>query len=1045
MPRRQYESYKKEINELRQRIIQNPRMSKDEQVDAIAKLLTWQAIEKASLQDVSTDRKVKAFWQSNYEKIKAISTEFYDTLGKDKIKSALRKGDNDRTLNTEFRRFIGRRDRFPSGLHDSFNVFADYRVEQLIIKIKNGKYKSLDEKRHVMAEILAVRENVNAGRSRTFYKNNNLLNLITEDVSQKADVIDQELKKVPIDILEEQYRRIQEKHTYGGAMQEVFEPYRKPAVARELSQAIEFIRYSDDGVTPQLGAKVIWLLKNQNMTDEEFSEAKASGNMIDEVEQLQHSIAYNRWIDSMSRKEFRNTVLDIDPMNPESGRKLLASYDHAVEMEERRDPWASNLYDRLNNDGEAMGKFRAAIGQLAGKEFAEKLKLVPCAHNFIEQVNEINEALSDMENKYNFIKQAELLRDSFFYFNDFYIRHDSKILDEFPGLKDIYGEMSIPKERNADYFSHTQMGAVDHLNIALGTTEYVLGFLYKLAFYEQVRGVDDWSKVVIDEEKLDKRRGEFQDELVELEVKLEDHISVEKMYSLIMSNDSEKEMLDLYQKIVDEHRAKKEKKNAQTVEDYIEEITGFPKLKEMKKSGSADEDDVRAVQTDVLLTRKVWKEYTEHPENFKTVEDVKKCWEKYRGAYNYVNINTFNKQGDGPENYRLLLMDETGQKLEEEFKKAIPSSFSEFRYMKDIDASLQPTARERIEGLQAGLRNRKDWNSPNFEYDFFLMSDIMAQIIAAREVLQVRPGIPGGDDRMNARMNDQIYDKTEEIYRNISDLSKDEIKKLNRLAIEGHGGELQESYRKLMMKKASEKDVLPEQTPESQRPSARQRIRSMQNKLKSAETRQEKLHCIAEIIAARQYTGAVRGDIFGGDDRLNNKLDPKKLSVLSKDVEDYLSFMPDDVINRLIRKAGRGHGGAMTEEYMAQNTYKNQAEWMQAAFAGEKKPDIAKALYISLKVAVGKNTDMTINVKDIRNKSEALHKNPAFERFSSDPEIPDLFINGNVRALKMKWGEAVNQVEKVMKNQNGQNQVQNHVQNQVNNQVQNRVSTGPGH
>ena len=160
MPRRQYESYKKEINELRQRIIQNPRMSKDEQVDAIAKLLTWQAIEKASLQDVSTDRKVKAFWQSNYEKIKAISTEFYDTLGKDKIKSALRKGDNDRTLNTEFRRFIGRRDRFPSGLHDSFNVFADYRVEQLIIKIKNGKYKSLDEKRHVMAEILAVRENV---------------------------------------------------------------------------------------------------------------------------------------------------------------------------------------------------------------------------------------------------------------------------------------------------------------------------------------------------------------------------------------------------------------------------------------------------------------------------------------------------------------------------------------------------------------------------------------------------------------------------------------------------------------------------------------------------------------------------------------------------------------------------------------------------------------------------------------------------------------------------------------------------------------------
>ena len=93
MTRRQLDSYKNQINDLRQRLRQNQEMTKDAQIDAIAALLTWQVMENASFQDLCTDRKVKACWQRNYEKNKAIAAEFYNALGQNKIQSILRNND----------------------------------------------------------------------------------------------------------------------------------------------------------------------------------------------------------------------------------------------------------------------------------------------------------------------------------------------------------------------------------------------------------------------------------------------------------------------------------------------------------------------------------------------------------------------------------------------------------------------------------------------------------------------------------------------------------------------------------------------------------------------------------------------------------------------------------------------------------------------------------------------------------------------------------------------------------------------------------------
>jgi hypothetical protein len=53
-----------------------------------------------------------------------------------------------------------------------------------------------------------------------------------------------------------------------------------------------------------------------------------------------------------------------------------------------------------------------------------------------------------------------------------------------------------------------------------------------------------------------------------------------------------------------------------------------------------------------------------------------------------------------------------------------------------------------------------------------------------------------------------------------------------------------------------------------------------QLKLKHSESVVEKRRCLAQIIAARQMTGAKRGSFLGGaDERLNNKLN-HELSML---------------------------------------------------------------------------------------------------------------------------------------------------------------------
>ncbi|SNU08296.1 hypothetical protein SAMN06297422_11742 [Lachnospiraceae bacterium] len=1044
MPRRQLDSYKNQINDLRQRLRQNQEMTKDAQIDAIAALLTWQVMENASFQDLCTDRKVKACWQRNYEKNKAIAAEFYNALGQNKIQSILRNNDNDKTLVKNFKIYIADRDRFPENLESPYKIKASYRIQQLKENMKKGKYQSPDERRHALAEILAVREAVKAGRGSAFSMHWTLsARYVPGDVSKEADRIDEELKKVPSEILEEHYRRMQG-ITFGGAMQEALEPYRKPAVVREMLQVQETLKDLQAENAHKAGAKLIWLLKHQNMTDEEFSEAKA-GDMIDEVENIQNSLVYNRFVQSMSEKEFMNILKNVDPKHPEKGQELLEAYDRAEQMEAQRDPWAINLYNRLMSDPQALANFQKTINELSNPDFLKALNVTLGDKNVLyNRLDDFKEALFNIdEDKNNFIKQAELFRERFCFCHNTYFSTDNKkhIYDDFPKFKEFYDEMNFPEQGTAENMLLHQMGGVEPLNEAVGDAGYANAFFGRIAFYEQVRGSADWKKVQIDKNQLKKRMDELNASFGERDMSIANLLSSEKLYSLVRTPGNEKELLNIYNKAIADRNAELERMNTQTVEDRIEEIAEFSKRRNLFNAGAIDRDDIEDAQVEVLLSRKVCKEYTEHPENFKTVDDVNKCWEKYYSSYNKVVDHSYQNRGDDAKNFRLL-QDESGQTLEDAIKKSIPGCRTDIELMKNIDASLQPTAREHIEAITKSIRSNLN------PVDITLFSwknktaNFLSSIIAAREVLQVRPGIPGGDDRMNVKMNDRIYDKAHKIKtRLLNDLKDDELFKLYQAAAEGHGGKLQESYRKLMEQKASEMDAIPEQTPENQLPSAKLRIESMQKKLKTAKNMQEKLHCVAEIIAARQLTEAVRGDIFGGDDRLNDTLDPKKLSKISKDVEDYLSYMPEEVLNRLIRKAGRGHGGAMTEEYMAQNTYQNQSKWMRAAYENAapdaKKPDIAKALFISLKAVKLKNNDVTINGEGIRNRVDNLYKNPAYERFSTDPEIPNLFVRRDMNALQMKWNDAERQVKNENIIQARQNMVQNPVQNPGQNQVSN--------
>ncbi|SNU09290.1 hypothetical protein SAMN06297422_12466 [Lachnospiraceae bacterium] len=531
MPKTTLDNYKSQVNAIRQSIRQNDGVTKEAQIEAIAILLTNQAFDTASLQETCTARKIKETWEKNYAVYKTLAEEFFEAKGQRKIKSILQKNDNDKTLVMEVTNFVAERDRIPEGLCELLRPKAITRIRSLKNRIKSGDFDTDEKKRRVLAEILAAREAVKAGRSGIFSYNDELDSKIPADVSSKADIIENELKKVPEDVFNQQYRNMSNS-TFGGAMQEVFAPYRKTSVVRELEEMSGSDDYISSEKIKDNAPRFIWLLRNQDMSDDEYNTKKSQGQIAEEIEQIKMSQAYYQFVESMPSKDFVNMFNKIGPYKTEANKKVLDAYGKVEEDLKNADPWASELYDSLMSEGGKLGDLHTFIGMLCSPEMimpkmlnddqgsAENLNLREAIHkksnyyySFFESIKDLNEALFDMDDRNNFIKCANILKEKYASVADNF-KDDDSIFQRFPELEKLKNILDMPEKKTAEYFALLQRGTLEKDATNVSYNEIVTIIFNQAALYELTKDAPDWKNVLIDDETLSEKMHEIHAKLI---------------------------------------------------------------------------------------------------------------------------------------------------------------------------------------------------------------------------------------------------------------------------------------------------------------------------------------------------------------------------------------------------------------------------------------------------------------------------------------------------------------------------------------------------
>ena len=1045
MPKRFLNPYIEKVNAVRQKLRRNEPMTAEEQVEAAAVLLTGGVMEQIPLQDISTERKARETWENTLAVNRKYAENFAATMSPQEMDQLLRKNDGEASLRLSFQKHVASYNRFPDDLHESLRPSAYRRVVELKERMRRGDFNTFQERRRAMAEVLAARESVNAGRGSALFVNDNLINgTIPSDVSKRADLVEKELENVPEETLNRMYREFQG-HTYGGAMQDELEPLRKTAIEREINTLLGRSSFTGAATVRENAAEMIWLLQHQNISDEEFRTVRENGTMRQEIADIKNSMAYDRFVNSMSELELSNMFDDMRAGTQESRNAVLNAYALSSQEAQNQDPWAENLYNKLRTDPQQFAKMSDLMGQICSKEMTDsfnaqngQLSLIP------EVARKLNSSLLKLENKKQFIRCARDFRERLTYIRTTF-KSDSweQFNNEHPAFRELGEIMEYPERRTGADVDLAQKACVGFDSMG-NEVERIL--LERVALYEQLKDKPDWKTAEVDLIKLRERADELTEELSSADGggSVVDVLSLEKILNTITAPDCGKEAVELYSSVIAKNIARMEKEKNQTVEDRIVELAGFPKRKELFSKGSFYADDVSDAQGEVLVNRKVLKEYHDHPEKFQTVKDVDDAVRKYKIAYG--DIITFAQRKIGESNTRILRADEDGTELENAFRSALIGC-SEYKKMKDLDETLQPTARQQIEALQRRIR-KNDFDRKN-KSDLMIGYEkkrMVAQILGAREALGVRSGVRGGDPKLDRKMNASVYEKAGKYQDDIEKrFTEEEFDELYTLAAKGHGGELQKRYQEILINKAASLDVIPKDHPKSELPSAKLRIEAMQKKLAASRDPVEKRRCLAQIIAARQCAEAKRGDYFGGDDKLLNKVDPRKLSRSLSDVEGYLSRMPEEKVNQLIREAGSGHGGSMMESYQEVNTYRNQYNAIKKQFADKnpnvEKPDLANAYVIGIKYAAKPyDRDKTINEAGVRKAAADMRNTPGFKAFSEDPEVVRLFAEGDMKRLVMKWAEAREKGDPAAENPQ-ENPV---IEKQEEKEQNNIVNEGPG-
>lgn len=313
-----------------------------------------------------------------------------------------------------------------------------------------------------------------------------------------------------------------------------------------------------------------------------------------------------------------------------------------------------------------------------------------------------------------------------------------------------------------------------------------------------------------------------------------------------------------------------------------------------------------------------------------------------------------------------------------------------------VEPKWNPTARQQIEALQErfkkGTLNGKEQKLK-----------AISQILAARDVLEVRPGVKGGDERLDYRLTPEVFQTAVTKYEApLRELSEQQIDALSRQAQIGHGGALTEAYGKLPQRERQRKEAPAKELG----PTAKFYIESMKQQYRMAQSGSERRRCAAGIIAARELVDAKRGSVFGGDKALEQQISPKKLAERRADVEEYLRNLTEEDQTKILSQANTGHGGAMLESYRKANTYAaSVANLRLQCKYGETRLDMSKIMALSKlnSMEPRKSVDEAL----ISKLAGQIRREPGYEAFSQDPKTQKLLREGSFEEINYNFTRQV--------------------------------------
>ena len=317
------------------------------------------------------------------------------------------------------------------------------------------------------------------------------------------------------------------------------------------------------------------------------------------------------------------------------------------------------------------------------------------------------------------------------------------------------------------------------------------------------------------------------------------------------------------------------------------------KNREALKNGRADEvtdfrTEFRADFNIVMLRSMAAARIKEGVLSYMDLADSYFDWEKLINA----GMGDFMEKHSQEDVKRLLAADDRG----EAFTKAFRQHLVEVDKLPEtVDSYFLPTAKERIEFLQAQMRQKGANSADKLRF--------AAGIIAAREAVNAKRGSVGKmDSRLNEHIGPGMAERARTWEKRLGQLTPEQQEKIFALAVKGHGGAMKEQVYDLL-KDNPEMENVPR--------SADKWIELYQKDL--APGKDIDTDAMVNIMAVRMLANSVRGDKKSLTGKMLTAAAIAEKAEALKENKTFREFVLDDP--KAVSAARSGHGGALDDMF----------------------------------------------------------------------------------------------------------------------------------